>query len=157
MPNPINIDDLLKINLGVRGTIKLNGVKVVIQKTNKTLCNKKDASGRPVQARAHVIPFDPQTQPQITQRNKLKQAVIMWQNATIEERLTASYKARSRGITLYQAYIGIAMQSMIAPTGTIWDGGATTWDAGATTWDIAPLTIWDAGATIWDAGATTWH
>jgi hypothetical protein len=149
-------DTMLKICLNVRGTLRIGTGKVVYQKTFDYLNNRRTFGGKPIQIRAHVIPFDPKTPAQISQRSKLAQAVAEWHTATPEQRQQYAYKARSKKISVYMAFIGETMRKINPILGTIWDLGATTWDNGATIWDYFIGTIWDLGATTWDNGSTNW-
>lgn len=108
--------------------------KIVYQRVNPLLGNRGRRGDYAIQRRAHVIPFDPQTGPQLTRRSLFNAAIIAWQSMSPEERAAYEPLANLRHISAYNQFISEYMLNPPAQPGSIWDGGASTWDSGASAW-----------------------
>jgi len=66
-----------------------------------------------LQKRAYVIPSDPKTVEQLAQRDKMAQAVIVWQGMSEEEKEMYRGEAENSGLTRYQYFISRHMLGLI--------------------------------------------
>lgn len=111
--------------------------KVVYQGTSPLFSNWQTGLKKPRMLRAHVIPFDPQTAPQIAQRSRLVNAAAAYVLADQTERNRAKPLADKNRWSLRIAYISLHMRENPPLAGTQWDAGSTNWLDGAT------VTLWD--------------
>jgi len=110
---------------------------VVYQGTSAQFANYTAGNKRPRMVREYVIQTPSNTPDQVTQREKMRIAVAMWQTATPEEKEEARPIAIEKNIPLYHAFLSLQIKQIEPVLGTIWDAGATVWIDGSTT------TIWD--------------
>ncbi len=80
-------------------------------------------------------PTDRKTAAQLAQRAAYQSGIAYWKTLTTAQKLLYNTTAEKEHITGFNLFMR-GWLTPAAPSGTIWDGGATTWDGGATTWDI---------------------
>lgn len=81
-------------------------IKKVYQRVHKEFGNIQTPGARGLQRRAHVIPADPRTAAQLTQRSKLATAVVAWQALSDVVKDQWRKKAERTGLTGYQYFVG---------------------------------------------------
>lgn len=123
--------------------------KYVVQRCAAGLGNVTGDKRLSTQLRAHVLPVNPRTAPQMRQRGKLAAAVIAWRALSTAEIDELRPRAVARSLPVYQFFIGEFCHTAVAQDFTAWrtewDGHKTEWDSGKTLW----RTAFDNGNTIW--------
>lgn len=82
----------------------------VYQRVAKGLGNIPESRHKDLQVRAHVIPFDPKTPSQITNRDRFRQAILEWRLLSPEEKKEWTKKGKSRRLPGYQAFLSNTMK-----------------------------------------------
>lgn len=156
--------DIFKLGLDFRGTVTLppdathpTARKVVFQGASHQTANYWTKTGQPRKIRAHVVPLDPKTAPQLARRAHMRAGVLIWQAMTTEQKAQWRKIAEQRGITGYNAFCSHWLKQYQPPNAAMWDAenaawdnGAASWDNGAATWEKLPPATWDGGAATWD-------
>lgn len=100
-------------SLDIKGTLTFEPsdpprplAKYVIQKTAAGCGNVAGDPAARLQVRAHVIPTDPQTAPQLARRATFAAAVAAWQALSSAEKQAAKIAADKSGLPAYQWFIG---------------------------------------------------
>lgn len=107
----IDMARLNEINLLVTGRIvEINpgtGLpeEIVYQRTSALCPNLPPLAGRPMQRRAYVIPFDPQTPEQLVCRAKFAAGVAAWQSLPINDKIVFNRRASKRNMTGFNLFL----------------------------------------------------
>lgn len=86
-------------------------------------------------ARKKSAPTGPPSAAQVARRNFYRDAANDWNSLSQPAKDAYIPDALAAKITPFNAYMRAVLNTYDAPSGTIWDGGATTWDGGATVWN----------------------
>jgi len=112
----IELDKISKLPTGkVMEVDQRDGLlkKMVYQRVQKGYGNRGDRENVGLQRRVHVIPVDPKTEPQITQRGKMSSAVAAWKLLTEEDKQSYRKKAEGSELTGYKLFVGLHMKGLI--------------------------------------------
>ena len=85
--------------------------KVVYQRVRRGLGNAGQVGAYDLQRRAHVIPADPMTAPQLARRSLFATAVAAWQALAPAERLAWRDIGAPRGLPGYHAFLSSFLRS----------------------------------------------
>ncbi len=85
----------------------------VFQSVAPGLGNLSSCVARTAQRRRHVIPFDPQSVSQRSQRNRLASAVSAWQSLPLPARRAWRTLAEWSSITGYQLFVSHHMRGLV--------------------------------------------
>jgi hypothetical protein len=102
----------MKTLLSIKGTLTFEPAdpprtlgKYVYQRVQPGLGNVASDPSKSLQLRAHTIPTDPQTAPQLARRAVFSNAVAAWQALSEAEKNSYAPEAAKRGLPAYQFFL----------------------------------------------------